>query len=66
MQLSVFDASIGLILGIWATLIGYGVVALSDDPAKNARTLRRFGLWFKILGPALAVWNGVTIVRSVT
>jgi hypothetical protein len=64
MQLSLFDSLIGLVLGIWATLVGYGAVTWSDDPVKNAKTLQRFGLWFKILGPALAVWNGVNIVRS--
>ena len=64
MQLSAFDGLIGLVLGLWATLIGYGLVPLSDDPLKNARTLDRFGLWFKILGPAVAVWSAVSIVKA--
>jgi len=64
MQLSAFDGLIGLVLGIWTTLIGYRLVPLSDDPLKNARILDRFGLWFKILGPAIAVWSTVSIVRS--
>ena len=64
MQLSAFDGLIGLVLGIWATLIGYGFVPLSDDALQNGRTLDRFGLWFKIFGPAVAVWSGVSIVRA--
>lgn len=64
MQLSAFDGLIGLVLGIWATSIGYGLVPFSDDAQKNARTLERFGLWFKIIGPAIAVWSGVSILRA--
>ena len=45
-------------------MIGYGWTTLSDDPLKNAKTMSRFGLWFKILGPAIAVWGAVSIIRS--
>ena len=64
MQPSIIDGIISLVLGIWTTMIGYGWTTLSDDPLKNAKTMSRFGVWFKILGPAIAVWGAVSIIRS--
>lgn len=63
-QPSIIDGLISLALGIWTTMVGFGWTTLSDDPVKQAKTMSRFGWWFRILGPAIAVWGGVSIVKS--
>lgn len=59
---SIVDGLISFIGGLYCTLVGFGVVRVSKDAAKNLEWRERWGTFMKIVGPlimAFGVWNMV-------
>ncbi len=58
-----YEGFIPLAIGIYASLLGFGVVTLNADPEKNRLWLEKHGLLLKICGPASAVFGVLQVFQ---
>ena len=61
---SLIDGLISFLGGLYCTLVAFGVVRVSKDPAKEAAWRATYGIFMKIAGPlimAFGIWAMVRI-----
>ena len=56
------EGIVGIIVGVYFTLIGFGKVAVSKNAESNADWLSRYGKFFKIFGPIIAVGGAIRLL----
>ncbi len=61
-----FDIVLALGLGVWMTLLGFKVVAITGDPEKSAAWHRKWGLFMKIAGPLVFLWGAYNLIRTLS
>jgi hypothetical protein len=64
MNASVIDGLISLAIGVYISLIGFGVVSPSKDKAKGEEWRKKWGTFMKIAGPFIAAFGIFNIVRA--
>lgn len=57
------DGLVMIALGLWATLVGFGKVALSKNPEANAEKLTSYGKLFRI-GGILIIVCGIVLILA--
>ncbi len=50
-----------LVFGIYFTLVGFGKVAVSKDAEKNTQWLAKYGTFFKVAGPVMALGGSLML-----
>lgn len=55
---------IGIIIGLAFLLIGLGKARVSKDPEANATFVKKYGLFFTIGGPIIALCGIVMLLSS--
>jgi hypothetical protein len=50
-----------ILIGIWFTLVGFGKVKVSKNPGYQAGFIMKWGKFFRIAGPLIAV-GGVAML----
>jgi hypothetical protein len=61
---SIADGLISLLGGLYVTLIAFGAVRASKDPAKEAAWRLKWVPFLKIAGPLIMVFGAWNIVRG--
>ena len=59
-----FDGILTFLVGLWATLIATGKVAISKDPVANAQHLQKFGSLYRVLGPIAMIAGAILAVAA--
>jgi len=60
-----YEGIIPLLIGLYATLLGFGAVSVSGDPQRNHRWRERYGTMMKICGPICIAFGSAMMFRSV-
>jgi len=58
------DGVITLALGVWVTLIGFGVVSPSKDKKKGEEWRLKYGGFMKVAGMLIAAFGAYNIARG--
>jgi len=61
----IIDGLITLALGVWFSLVAYGVIPLTKDKQKADEFRRKCGGLAKVLGPLVALFGIYNVLRGI-
>jgi len=62
---SLIDGLITLLCGIYASLVGFGVVTVGKNKAKSDEWRKKWGRFMKIAGPLIALLGIFNILKGI-
>jgi len=60
-----YEGIVPLMIGLYATLLGFGVLSLSADPQRNHQWRERYGAMMKVCGPVCLVFGAALLFRFI-
>lgn len=58
-----YEGLVPVLIGLYATLLGFGALSPSADPQRNQRWRERYGTMMKICGPVCIAFGSAMLFR---